>query len=90
MIVSRRYLVRGRVQAVGFRQFTWDAARVEGVRGWVRNREDGSVEVMAEGERDAVDRLERRIRRGPPGARVEAVEVEDAASGPHGGGFEVR
>ena len=58
MKVARRYVVTGRVQGVGFRWFTHDAAAREGVQGWVRNLADGSVEVVAEGEQSSVDRLE--------------------------------
>jgi acylphosphatase len=79
----RRYLIRGRVQGVGFRYFTQAAASREGLRGWVRNTPDGGVETAVEGERDALDRFEQQIRHGPPGARVDRVEVSDdhAASG---------
>ena len=73
MLVARRFVVSGRVQGVGFRFFVTDAARREGVHGWVMNRADGCVEAHAEGERDAVERFERQIRRGPPGSRVENV-----------------
>lgn len=77
MIVARRLVISGRVQGVGFRFFVRDAASVENVGGWVRNLQDGRVEVFAEGDLASVDRLERRIRRGPPAARVDAVEVFD-------------
>jgi acylphosphatase len=76
MRVGRRFVITGRVQGVGFRYFTRDAAMREGVTGWVANRADGCVEVYVEGEAEAVTRVERDIRRGPPGARVEAVQVE--------------
>lgn len=76
MIVSRRYLIRGRVQGVGFRFFVEDLAARENVRGYVRNLPDGRVEVVAEGELDAITRLERGLHRGPPAARVEGVDVE--------------
>jgi acylphosphatase len=76
MRVGRRFIVTGRVQGVGFRFFTRDAAMREGVTGWVANRADGCVEAYVEGEADAVTRLERDIRRGPPGARVEDVQVD--------------
>jgi len=76
MVVSRRYLLRGRVQRVGFRFFAQDAARREGVRGLVRNLPDGRVEVIAEGEAEAVFSFEWSIRRGPAGARVDDVETE--------------
>ncbi len=76
MRVGRRFLVTGRVQGVGFRYFTRDAAVREGVTGWVTNRPDGRVEAWVEGETDAVTRVERAIRRGPPGAHVEDVQVD--------------
>ena len=63
------------MQGVGFRYFTQDAARREGVTGWVRNLDDGGVEAFVEGEAEAVQRVERAIRMGPPGARVESLEV---------------
>jgi acylphosphatase len=77
MIVARYYVISGRVQGVGFRVFTEAAAAREGVLGWVRNTPDGRVEVSAEGDADAVERFERRIRHGPPGARVERVDVDE-------------
>ena len=63
-------LVLGRVQGVGFRWFVREAARRRAVAGWVRNRKDGSVEIAAEGEEEAVDGLLSAIRVGPPGATV--------------------
>jgi acylphosphatase len=76
MRVGRRFIVTGRVQGVGFRYFTHDAAVREGVTGWVANTPDGRVEAYLEGESEAVTRVERAIRRGPPGARVETVQVD--------------
>jgi acylphosphatase len=76
MIVARRYIVTGRVQGVGFRYFAQDAAVREGVSGFVRNRPDGSVEALVEGEIEAVTRVERALAQGPPGARVEDLAVE--------------
>jgi acylphosphatase len=90
MRVARRYVIAGRVQGVGFRWFTHDVARREGVHGWVRNLADGSVEVMAEGETTAVDRLEAAVRRGPASARVERVDIEDHAPSGRAAGFEIR
>ncbi len=82
MLVARRLRVRGRVQGVGFRYFVAEAARAEGVHGWVRNWPDGSVEALVEGDRDSVDRVERSIRRGPPLARVDDVTAgEEQATG---------
>lgn len=77
MIVARRYLISGRVQGVGFRYFTEAAAAREGIIGWVRNTPDGRVEVVAEGDADALQRFERSLGHGPRGARVERVEVDD-------------
>jgi acylphosphatase len=76
MTVARRFVLSGRVQGVGFRWFTIERASVEGIAGFVRNRPDGDVEVVAEGEAEAVTRFERAIRQGPPRARVDEVETE--------------
>lgn len=73
-----RAVVRGRVQGVGFRDATVREAGETGVLGWVRNAEDGSVMVHAEGPENAVDRLLDYLKKGPRGARVEEVEVEPA------------
>lgn len=75
MVVRRRVLVGGRVQAVGFRQSCADAARGRRVAGWVRNRRDGSVEAVFEGPEAAVDAMVGWCRTGPPAARVDRVEV---------------
>jgi acylphosphatase len=75
-------VVTGRVQGVGFRFSTVDRGRQLGVRGWVRNLPDGSVEVEAEGERSLVEALVRFLHRGPPGARVDDVVLRWE---PHGG-----
>jgi acylphosphatase len=65
------------VQGVFFRDTCERVASGLGVRGWVRNRPDGSVEVVAEGERAAVDRLLAWCGDGPPRARVDRVDVTD-------------
>ena len=90
MRVARRYVIAGRVQGVGFRWFTHDAAAREGVHGWVRNLADGSVEVVVEGDAESVDRVEAAVRRGPSSARVERVEVEEHAPAGRITGFEIR
>jgi acylphosphatase len=90
MLVARRYVLCGRVQGVGFRFFVDEVAAVEGLAGWVRNLEDGRVEVLAQGDRDAVDRFERRIRRGPPAARVEGVETHEEGAVDHLSGFRIK
>lgn len=90
MRMARRYVIAGRVQGVGFRWFTHDAAAREGLHGWVRNLADGRVEVVAEGDVESIDRLEAAIRRGPGSARVERVEVEEQAPAGRTTGFEIR
>ena len=90
MIVARRFLIGGRVQGVGFRMFAEAAAAREGVHGYARNLEDGRVEAVVEGDQDAVDRVERSLRRGPSGARVESFEVEPAAPSYRATGFHIR
>lgn len=75
---ARRYLVRGRVQGVGFRWFVEREAHTLGIAGWVRNNHDGSVEVLAQGTRDQLSGLRSRLREGPPAARVDAVEESEA------------
>jgi DNA ligase D-like protein (predicted 3'-phosphoesterase) len=75
---SLRVVVHGRVQAVGFRDATARRARGLGVMGWVRNAEDGTVLVHAEGPAAALQRLVEFLRKGPRAASVEEVEVEKA------------
>jgi acylphosphatase len=77
-IEAKRYVVRGRVQGVGFRWFVEREAHMLGIAGWVRNNHDGSVEVLAQGTRDQLSGLHGRLREGPRAARVDAVEVSDA------------
>jgi len=76
---AKRYLVRGRVQGVGFRWFVEREAHLLGIAGWVRNNHDGSVEVLAQGTRDQLLGLHSRLREGPRAARVDTVEVSEAA-----------
>jgi acylphosphatase len=78
-MIARRVRVNGRVQGVFFRAWTRDEARSLRVAGWVRNCSDGSVEAHIEGDEDAVDELIRRMRHGPPHAKVVDFEVSDAA-----------
>ncbi len=74
----RRFLVRGRVQGVGFRVWARAEARRLNLDGFVRNLPDGSVEVIAAGEPSSADLLAERLRSGPPGAHVESVEESTA------------
>jgi acylphosphatase len=79
-----RLIITGRVQGVGFRAWTRREARRRGLRGWVRNRRDGSVEVLAIGEPAAVDAIAAACRHGPAAAAVENVlraAAEDDGSG---------
>jgi acylphosphatase len=86
MRVARRYVVSGRVQGVGFRYFTQDVAKREGLSGNVRNLPDGRVEVTAEGDERSLARLEAALWRGPSHARVDDIEVESTMpTGQHAG-----
>jgi len=75
---TRRYVVSGRVQGVGFRWFVEREAATLEITGWVRNRDDGSVEVMATGTDEKLSALHRRLREGPRAARVDEVAVSSA------------
>lgn len=90
MRLARSYIVGGRVQGVGFRFFVHRAAAVEGLHGWVRNLPDGSVEIRAEGEAEALERFERQVRQGPPRSRVDTIDVTDAGATGSDTGFNVR
>ena len=68
-----RIEVFGRVQGVGFRAFTRHAARRNGLRGWVRNRQDGSVEALLVGNDDAIARVVEQCRRGPTSGQVDRL-----------------
>ena len=85
-----RLSISGRVQGVWYRASTRDAAKSLGLSGWVRNLPDGRVEAMAEGDAVAVDQLLAWCRKGPPGARIDAIEVVDEPPTLEQGGFHVR
>ncbi len=97
MVVSRaggavtayRFLVQGRVQGVGYRYFVLRQAEALGVSGYARNRDDGTVEVIAEASEETLSSFEGRLREGPAFARVEGVER--SAIAPRGDqGFHIR
>jgi acylphosphatase len=88
-IEARRFVVRGRVQGVGFRWFVEREAHILGVAGWVRNNSDGSVEVFAQGSRDQLLGLRSRLREGPRAARVDAVEESETRMGPAVNSFRI-
>ena len=86
----KRYRVMGRVQGVGFRYFVWREAESLGLDGWVRNRADGTVEALARGSLDDLDRLKRRLEEGPKWSRVTSISVVDEVDEESLQGFEIR
>lgn len=89
-MTSVRFVVTGRVQGVGFRWFVRLRAQALGVGGWVRNRPDGAVEVVATGDDGALDALEASLREGPPAAAVSGVSRERTDHPSGSSGFEIR
>lgn len=75
--VRVRAIARGRVQMVGYRAFVLRHAGEAGLRGTVRNQPDGTVEVLLQGSRDAVEGMVQRLREGPRGARVDRLDVDE-------------
>jgi acylphosphatase len=73
--IIRHVEVRGRVQGVGYRVFVADTAQNHDLAGWVRNRRDGSVEAVLAGPEEVVEEVIESLRRGPPLAKVAAVDV---------------
>ena len=72
--MTRRYIITGRVQGVGFRWFVEHEARSIGIGGWVRNTEAGAVEVLANGTDEQLARLRNALKNGPRAARVDEVQ----------------
>ena len=85
-----RAIVTGRVQGVSYRASTAAEARRLGLAGWVRNRDDGSVELEVEGASDRVAALLQWCEHGPPAARVSRVAVEELAVAGEQGTFAIR
>ena len=85
--LSRLYRVRGRVQGVGFRYFVQRAANALGLTGWVRNRDDGDVEVYAAGNPAQLAELEGMLWKGPAWAEVRGVDESEAPLENHRGFF---
>ena len=75
--IRRRVVVHGRVQGVFFRDSVRRRASERGVAGWVRNRPDGTVEAVFEGQREAVEAMVRFAHEGPRGAEVDTVDVSE-------------
>lgn len=85
--MTRRFLVRGRVQGVGFRWFVSRKAEELGLAGYAINLGDGSVEVVARGGEAALAELERLLQRGPRLSQVSSVDVVELPDDPSIGGF---
>ena len=83
---SKRLVISGRVQGVGYRAWMVEQASALGIDGWVRNRADGTVEALISGTTDAVEELARAGRRGPRFAQVDSV-VEEISDPPPSPGF---
>ena len=79
MRIARHLSLKGTVQGVFFRAWIRKEAQALKIKGWVRNCSDGTVEALLEGEEQAVGDLIERVRQGPPAARVDCVEIEDAS-----------
>jgi acylphosphatase len=88
--VSKKVLLSGRVQGVGFRYFTRVTARELNVKGWVRNRRDGKVETVIQGKPKQVENMIERLKQGPAAARVDAVDITDTDINETFSVFEVR
>jgi acylphosphatase len=85
------FLIRGRVQGVGFRWFVHREAAELGLRGWVRNTDAGEVEIVAAGDAETIAELRVELRKGSRGSRVDAVIEHELteAEGKSLGGFEI-
>ncbi|MBX7247026.1 MAG: acylphosphatase [Candidatus Sumerlaeaceae bacterium] len=83
-------VVRGRVQGVGFRYWVLEEARSLGLKGWVRNLPDRSVEVLAEGDEDTLLEMEQRLWKGPFLSRVDDVAADYSPQDSQIAGFEIR
>jgi acylphosphatase len=85
-MIAKRQVIAGRVQGVGFRDWTVSKARELGLSGWVRNLPDGSVEALIAGDVAAVEEMSRLLRRGPRLALVDSID-EELADPPDQEGF---
>jgi len=90
MVRRAHILVRGRVQGVAFRAFTYQEAVSQGLEGWVQNLSDGRVEMEAEGKAEDVEAFVENVRKGPPLARVEEIEVQWIETKDYHAGFSIR
>ncbi len=76
-MLTRNYLIRGRVQGVGFRAFTCHEAQKLNIAGWVRNLPDGSVECQAKAPEEILKKLEIKLRQGPALSRVDEIIIRE-------------
>ncbi len=81
MSITQRLIITGRVQGVGYRNWTMGAARALGITGWVRNVNGSSVEILASGDQEAIDALVEACRSGPRLARVDNIDVAPSDDG---------
>ena len=88
--MRKRIFAKGRVQGVAYRAHAADEAMRLGLKGWVRNRRDGAVEAVVEGDDASVTSFVEWCRKGPPAARVQSVDAKDDVSTDALGPFEVR
>ncbi len=89
-MIRRRLRITGRVQGVFYRAWFAEEAEAFGIDGWIRNRADGSVEAVVQGEEAAIARAIKKAREGSPAARVDHVAVADEPAGELLNGFEKR
>lgn len=89
VMIARHFIVSGRVQGVGFRWFVLRRARSLNLDGWVRNVPDGTVEVWAEGDEDALNVFEALLKAGPPSAVVKKVRAKSVTAAGRHDGFDV-
>ena len=89
-IVGVHVVVQGKVQGVGFRAFAENQATKKGLHGWVRNRQDGTVEIEAEGSRPLLEAFLQALEKGPLFAHVTQIIVDWKDSNRHTQGFTIR
>lgn len=83
-VIARHLMIQGRVQGVWYRAWTVETARELGLTGWVRNRMDGCVEALVQGEEAAVDRFTALAHEGPPAAQVARIDATETPPEPLG------
>lgn len=83
-------IVHGIVQGVGFRYFVWRRARAYGIHGWVRNRPDGTVEILAQGEEGMLNEFIKDVKIGPPAAHITRVDIQESSPDFSLNDFEIR